>query len=339
MTARTILTIINLTLLFFYCADGVRVPQSTLIPEKSIVMLDDSTFFSRSISAMKIKDNLLYFTDTMNGRVVVVDSIFHVLKVIGTKGKGPGELFNAWFFAFWKDSIYISDSENKINVFTISGKYIRRFFLEDNPRIETCFDISGNGEIFINTPLANHPISVYSIKGKFNRGFGEWISIQNEYEKYTRNQLSIHIEDSVIICINTSEPTVQIYNVKGNMLARNDLSNIEILKDRLKTIRETQAKLRKNHPTTFFTFPILFANSFFKNNQLFLLFEKNYKTYAISNSVLKLQLKGNNFSPIKSYYLNNNEEEEGNFQNICLFNNSFFSYETLTGKIYKFNSH
>jgi len=319
----------------FSCSEGVKVEEKNLIPAMKISQLSDSTFVSQSVGDMAEKQHHLFFTDSMNGRVVVVDSNFRVIRTIGSMGRGPGELFNAWSMSFYRDSIYVLDSENKISVFTLYGKYSRTIRLTKQPRIVN-FVISENGNIFLHSLFDTLAIRKYDLNGTFINQFGSLIGDGSEFDRISRNSRHLYIDDKTLISVLDSEPVIELFSLDGTLIKRIDLSKIEVLSSRINEIRSIQKEKKKNFSPNLLSSEVLFSNACLTKDHLFLAHMDKYKDSFRTRNILVLKRFGNSLIPKTDYYLDSQEDAEGSFSSFYIYKDFLYSYENISRSIYSF---
>jgi hypothetical protein len=321
-------------ILLFNCSEGTDIKEYELVPSSSINKLKDFTYLSKTISEVKYYRGNIYFSDSFNSRIVVLDSNFVLKKIFGRPGNGPGDLDFAFNFDFYKDSIYVVDNSFQINVFTIDGKFVRRFFLENYPKIQFKFAISELGDIYINWRLGDKPIQVYNLSGKLINQFGRWLHDEHDYLKLTTNTRILFIDNSKLYSVLMSEPLVEIFDLKGNLLEEINLSEHPLLKKRLKTINQNLESRRNNPPKGILTWDVLFKNVYIYENSLFILYSIPYKEWAISNSVITINL----LDSIKT--VKNNlillSEDHSNFTDICVTFNMIFGFNSVNNSLIKY---
>lgn len=335
-TIRHIFILLVYSIALINCSEGTGVREIKLVPSISANQLDDSTFISKTVNEINYYKGLIYFSDSFNSRVIVLDSNFILKRIIGKPGQGPGELNNAFNFAFYKDSIYIIDNEKQINVFTINGIFARRFRLEKYPDVQFKFAISQEGNIYISSRIGEKPIQVYNLGGNLINQFGDWIFENHDYLKLTCNTRFLFINDSELISVLMSAPFIEIYDLYGNIKRKIDLSECEQIEERLTTVRENQENKKNNPPRGILTWDILFTNAYLVQDDLFLLYEIPYKQYSRSNNVLIINLK-DSYNKVNVNLTLETEQENSNFSDICVFSNSLISFDTIHSRIHKFN--
>ena len=131
----------------------------------------------------------IYVADDRNHVIKIIDPDSLMLeKSIGGIGSGDGQLKNPWDVAFDSDgNVYVAEkSNNRIQVFTADGKYLRKFGRKgkqigelDQPS-SICIDCDNN--VYI-TEYANHRVSVFSCDGKFLTSFGSRGSDSKQFER------------------------------------------------------------------------------------------------------------------------------------------------------------
>ena len=133
--------------------------------------------------------NKIYVADDRNHVIKIIDPDSLTLEnSIGGEGSGDGQLKNPWDVAFDSSgNVYVADkSNNRIQVFTVDGKYLRKFGRKGNQSGELnqpssiCVDCDDN--VYV-TEYANHRVSVFSRDGKFLTSFGSRGSDSKQFER------------------------------------------------------------------------------------------------------------------------------------------------------------
>ena len=104
---------------------------------------------------------------------------------------------------------------------------------------------------------------------------------------------------------------------------------LQILQNRVKRrIREDSKNIYKK--------PILFRDTYFTNNTLYLLFYGDYDQHPFANQIAVINVVNNNLYFKKVYNLKT-EEGIGSFSSICVINNKIVAFDVLSGKLLIYN--
>jgi hypothetical protein len=295
----------------------------------------DSTFFSKTISDIYNYSGNYFISDSFNDRVVCVDTNFVIIKVFGRSGKGPGEFNFAGPIFVTHDTLYAFDSRgSRINVFNVkSGSYIRQIILEKNPKVRSKFVVYNNS-IFINTPIFEYPITVYNNTGKIIGFLGERDTVNNTLSKYFLYTANLMLNDKgEMICSFESLPKINIYNLIEMKTTVLDLSEISLIKNRLKEV-EAGYKALQNKTTQ--GVQTLFAYSYLDRNQLYLSYYSEYRNSVNVCDALIINLDRLKILRIQNITFNNNPTDYQWFYPFSVFNNNVLVYESINSN---FNSY
>ena len=307
----------------FFISCSQDLPNRHLLPHKSIERLSDSTYFSSVVSNITLYKNNIFLSDCFNSRIICLDSNYNVIRTLGTPGRGPGEFLTPDQFGIINDSLYVYDqSTKKILVFTVDGKYCREFILRKYPKIFSRFAMSKNGEIFVSTPLFEYPITVYDLKGDIKYGVGlkqnDKLSIRERMAGLRHLSL---FNDKYIIAIVTSRPEIEIYNLKGRIVKKMDLSHIDILKDLLNHFNWNKESGG---------IPSVFSDMSIYQNNLYLLTASFFNGIVYTNVIIKCDLNQLNISPSTTYTLSHREGKLDLYLYVGATSNSIISFIQAT---------
>lgn len=307
----------------FFISCSQDLPNRHLLPHKSIERLSDSTYFSSVVSNITLYKNNIFLSDCFNSRIICLDSNYNVIRTLGTPGRGPGEFLTPDQFGIINDSLYVYDqSTKKILVFTVDGKYCREFLLRKYPKIFSRFAMSKNGEIFVSTPLFEYPITVYDLKGDIKYGVGlkqnDKLSIRERMAGLRHLSL---FNDKYIIAIVTSRPEIEIYNLKGRIVKKMDLSHIGILKDLLNHFNWNKESGG---------IPSVFSDMSIYQNNLYLLTASFFNGIVHTNVIIKCDLNQLNISPSTTYTLSHREGKPDLYLYVGATSNSIISFIQAT---------
>lgn len=168
----------------------------------------------------------LYVLDSLNNRVLVVDSSGNILRHIGVVGQEPGNLYQPADIAFGSGGdLYVLDSGNsRVQILSHKGHAISQF------RIGTTSDSLGvlsNGDILLNTPRDGSIITVFSPEGKVRRQFGHLPEISDGYpEHFNRPEWNIALGRAHLVVTNDDSvyilydflPLIQKYEMSGRLM-------------------------------------------------------------------------------------------------------------------------
>ncbi len=83
-----------------------------------------------SIGKVVIENNKIYLSDLSQTKIYVFDMKGNLVRTIGRKGQGPGEIMRIDDFDLWENKLFIKESGVKIKKFDIEGKEIESINLD-----------------------------------------------------------------------------------------------------------------------------------------------------------------------------------------------------------------
>ncbi len=127
----------------------------------------------------------LYFPLNFKHIILKVNHNGKIIKKIGRKGKGPGDLYLPFLLKIHKNKMFVVDN-NSFSLFTIEGVFIRRFryFSGIND-----FTISDN-KIYASYIIGKEVVKVFDFYGKKLFSFADLVKINNiDYGIYRNKQI------------------------------------------------------------------------------------------------------------------------------------------------------
>jgi hypothetical protein len=277
-----------------------ELPIRKLVLDTSLIELDDSTYFSLGEGSIKNYGDNYLITDMNNHRIIHVDNNFHIIQIIGTKGRGPGDFLLPTGLLSYKDSICVIDAGNKRlctfskdenDYFTFKSQFKSEFQPGLNSMIERkCFFIDKSGTAFFNTFGENSPLGY--INNDTLVHFGKYCNVS---PKFNRN-IRILLQDSLgFYSINTSEPLVEKFSYKGKTLDSLNLLSLDFLSETIKNNDKYYLKSENQNSTSY-----LFSDACLSNNKLFLLLtERVGEGGGSTNKILVLKDHENKLVPLE----------------------------------------
>lgn len=295
------ITLISLFVFFLtYGCNSNKIPIKKLNTTNVVSEFSDSTFLSGPLCDLKSKNNFIYASEVNVNRIIVMDSSLNYQYKIGTTGSGPGEFKGIGHLCINRDSIYAYDTGgNRINVYELSGRYIRQIVLEGANKIHNDFIVSKDGDyIIVSTPKGDYPITAYNLYGRIEYGFGIWVPTLSHKEKIERNFRTLGIDDSgKIIAVLMSEPIIEKYHLSGNLIERLDLSDLDNLNYRLEKVRESQRENRIN-PSEGFRTAVLFPEISVFGNRVYIVMASHVNETTIKyTNIIEIE-NAEHFKPI-----------------------------------------
>lgn len=165
--------------------------------------------------------DLIYVCDPHNGRVLVVDRDLNLVRVIGSRGTGQGQLLVPSDVATSSDgkTVYVVDTYNfRVNAYEPSGKFLYSWG-GPGPRPGEFihpFSIASDrkGSLYISDDAANR-IQKFDEKGKFIKTWGRWGTEPGQF--YKPKGLTVDDKGRIIIA-DFGNHRAQIMDKDGNFI-------------------------------------------------------------------------------------------------------------------------
>ncbi len=293
---------------------------------------DSSYYFGRIINSTEYND-IIVLNDNKFNRAILYDTSLQFKRIIGGEGKGPKEFGKlSGNPIIDKNYIYLYDlTTNKIKIFKKNGKYYESINYplpagEDFIHFDYCKDTNNN--FYSSSYLKDKPIIKFSQKGNILNEFGEFIpSINMKHKRVLNYRHTIVTQDNKIITVNIRNPRIKIFSDNGELIAQYNYNNffdyyIESVNKRIK-------KSKKNK----FKRPILFRDTYYKNNRLYLLYwGHKYGEHPFSSQVAVFLIDNNQLYFEKVINLQT-DTGKGSFSTICVLNNKLIAFDVLSGNI------
>ncbi len=161
-------------------------------------------------------------TDAMEACLKVFSTDGDLIRVIGSKGRGPGELLNPYVFTIDKKTgiIYCYDPDNKrISCFNFNGEFLK-VIKSSISIIDLQFN---NGNIF--TASYNNTtrtlFSMFETTGTLKKQFGDYFDPKIEGKRYGRflyKDVCFDVNDDSLYVFYERLPLIQVYNKYGELV-------------------------------------------------------------------------------------------------------------------------
>ena len=145
----------------------------------------------------------LYVADKSNHRIEVLNSDLTFSSIIGGKrGYKSGEFSYPWGVTCdGTGGVYVADSaNNRIQVFTASGKFLRKFGRRGKEEGELDYPVGvavdSRGMVFV-SESDNHRISVFTTEGQFVKSFGQYGGNAGQF----KHPMQLAIYDNNVLCV------------------------------------------------------------------------------------------------------------------------------------------
>lgn len=201
--------------------------------------LDENEVFLRNVFGFDYDDRHVYYLENHLCTIYKVrfDS-FQLVKMISSRGQGPGELSIPMGLCCKNGKLYVADvGSGGIKIFDTEGKFLKQFKIAGlsfgmGAMSKYIIDVNDENEIYVRStsPGNDTLISVYNINGQRLRGIIP--AAKGPQQKYLsnlmNNQLIFTLNNSGhIIVLFTKEGKLQKFDKKGKLLwSRNILKEL-----------------------------------------------------------------------------------------------------------------
>ena len=162
--------------------------------EKDLVIQNNSQeYLFENIKDIKIdKTGDIYVLDQRAANIKVFDNSGNFIKIIGNKGKGPGEFIRPVEMEFFNDTLIVSDSDlRRFSYFDNNGNYIKsKKLTNDQPGT---FEISSENMILNSSTVMVGIDTKKTLINSYNRdfelmdSFGEAKQFKHPFKNYVMN--------------------------------------------------------------------------------------------------------------------------------------------------------
>lgn len=240
-----------------------------LSPDTVLSELEDTFFISPQIKCMDVCNGNLYYSD-YSGEVVIVNPQYKVIKRIGFRGQGPGELLGpAHFYIANEDSLYIlNEWKQNIELF-VNGQYAQRYPFPEHERFTSLTRFFANGQHLYHSILSEKaPVIVYGIDSSLNKYLGN--STKYDKPEFVRHSTRHVVNgDGSFLVVGCVYPILQVYTYGGDLQQEYDLTNVPEIKEMV-AVYNSKAQV----PNQYFT---IVQDAYFCNQKLYLLIGRTEK--------------------------------------------------------------
>jgi sugar lactone lactonase YvrE len=166
---------------------------------------DDENQFFRLPNDIKIgKDGLVYISDSGNHRIQVFDRTGNHVKTLGSRGNGPGDLFQPRALAIDNDNnILVADSSNRrIQALGTRGNYLFSFKL-DKARKPSSIAVNSKNQILVGSHeysfATGNLILLFDSRGNFIKEIGTIYQRSKSLLKTESIFLTVDTDDNIYI--------------------------------------------------------------------------------------------------------------------------------------------
>jgi hypothetical protein len=199
-----------------------------LKPVCTLPSADNEETYFRKIPFFSVTDDgEIFAIVNLDSLIFKMDRKGCYLGKVGTKGRGPGDIFLPYSIETTKDRLIILDSI-AFSFFELNGKFLSKF--KNFMSIEN-FCVSDK-HIYANTPRADKLITKFTYSGKIINQFGEKFKIDySVHDKINPIRVDDHVNSSYVL---KSEKHIFIvfkafgeihkYDLKGNLVEKSKIN-------------------------------------------------------------------------------------------------------------------
>lgn len=246
-----LVTVTFLSISFSACAYESDVQELTLVQSSSIHIEEDDSLFIGDFSSIDVWADpfRMYIPDENVHRIAVVNSTGNILRVFGSEGQGPGELYRPMAVVSVGDRVYVKES-NRFSVFDTTGIFLETLRLPEGIYPEDRWSLSYfEDRLYIGAAAAAQVTTgsarataeqntVVAIDTSFSDAamFGSYPDLytQGEYNDKWRN-LDIS-SAGLLLAVYPLTPIIQVYDVQQS--GRPLLRTVEIEHPAYRPVRE-----------------------------------------------------------------------------------------------------
>lgn len=205
--------------------------------------LDENEVFLRNVFGFDYDGRHVYYLDSHFCSIYKVElHSFKLVKMISSRGQGPGELTSAVGLSCKNGKLYVADiGYGGIKIFDTEGKFLKQFKVMGlnfgmQMMLKCIIHVSDDEEIYVRCNNMNNGtlISVYDINGKRLRGY---VPLHSESRK---NYISSLMRNLLIFTIDNSGNLIILFSKKGNMQKYDKQGKLLWERDILKELPEKE---------------------------------------------------------------------------------------------------
>lgn len=217
---------------------------------------DDMGVFGNlsSVTGLVFGGDGFYVADQQNSTLLQLDFDLKPHLQYGQKGTGPGEFQGVGHIALFNNSLYaFNHGSQHINVFDKEGSFQNQISLPST-LIMTRFFVR-QGLLFISTPTAEKPITIFDSKGDVIRQFGTYTVGESFREKRARNYKHLlpfqFSEGEGVVAVSMTEPMIELFSVSGELIKRRHFEKNAFLFNRLQFQRAEYKQDHRNKESSY----------------------------------------------------------------------------------------
>jgi len=287
----------------------------------TINQFSDSTFFS-DIRSMYYHEEKYYISDYNRSQIFILDNNFKLIKTIGRKGEGPGELNGSAQLYVNSDTITVmNEGKSSFEKYTSIQKHISTViypnFISSNS--ERFFEY--NRCLYFGISTAENTICKYNYSANRLEMFGKSRKYHTEMETRIKNHRHLSKYGKFIISVPDCQPIIEQYDFEGKLINIFDFSTIKPVSRTLEFIRES-----KQIENSYF---VLNSDIYIYKNSLFVLITNQENEKNVNNNkIIEFKILDDKIVPNRILHLGN-----GWFNTFCVSEHGIGTFNATSGNL------
>lgn len=304
---------------------GKQLHVRDLDKNNSIRQLSDSTFFS-DIRSIFYHENKFFVAEYNRDNILILQNDLELVRSLGCKGKGPGELLGASHLFVRQDSIFIiNDGKRTIEIFDYYG-YLTTIDApqELNLSSDIRFSMYKN-DILLSSPNSNFSMSMFSFNSASIKWFGNLKKYKTQKETRIKNQRHIQVAEDKIIALSDCQPVLELYNIDGELLDVFDFRYIDFIAQLMLYVEKKEISENSYYQ--------IFQDFYISGNQIFVLalsLDENEEVQC--NQIIQFEMEDGSFFPKQILSLGH-----GWFGPICVGDGKILAYNQIETELTLFD--
>ncbi len=316
---KPIMNSMHLTRLLFlvivyslFSCQHTKVPVTLLKADWTIDQLNDSSYIS-DIRSMYFDDNI-FCADYDRDQIFIIDTTSRLLQIIGTKGRGPGELNGASQIITQNDTLWVyNDAKRCFEIFGSHG-HLNSIRLPEIANYPGNFKFFVKGDrIYLTSVIEGHTIISFNVRTLSLEKYGDLRIFDTKKHTEIRNQKHLFGTDTYFLAVSDNLPVIEKYDYNGTKLEVFDYSVIPIVTNRLKVIRNENPGPN--------SYCLLLHDAYFAQSKLYLLLYTNKNNKISCQDVLVIDVSDKGMSSRQIFTLG-----ESWYQSICATEGYLFAF-------------
>ncbi|MCG8307103.1 MAG: 6-bladed beta-propeller [Cytophagales bacterium] len=291
-------------------------PEETLKIDTLIQQLTDSTFLS-DIRSIHYSNNRFFISDYKRDQIIILDNDLRLLKALGRKGRGPGELLGVSQLFVNNDTIFsLNDGKRSIELFD-TNKYLKTIRPSTSVRLDARYRFfTYESDIYF--AIANESFSIckYNLLSDSVFNFGEVKQFRTPKETRIKNHRHLLKYRDFLIAVPNCQPVIEMYGLDGELLDQFDLSDIHLVNDLLVYVKSQE--LAENSYVVFFSDAYIY-----KDRLLIQILTIGGNNKPSNNKILELKVTPSDIQPQRILNLG-----KGWFEPICVTENHIVAFKS-----------